>query len=359
MGLGPYGSGTGQVSLADARIKADEIRTILGNSGDPFSETEARIARKKPHTFAEAVKAFLLTREDKWKNPKHRAQWEMTLGEAYCKSLLKMDVATIKTDHVVDVLSPHWKLKNETASRLRGRIERVLDYARVAGWRDGENPARWTGHLEHLLAKPEVKLKRGHHAALPYDEVATFMDELGNLKGFGARALAFLVLTAARTGEVLKATWDEFDLEAAVWTVPAERMKAGREHRVPLSREALVIVKAMQKIRVSQFVFPGAKEGKPLSDMSMQKCLRTLAYDDRATVHGFRSAFRDWAGDRSNFQREVIEAALAHIVGDAAEQAYRRSDALEKRRRLMAAWSAYLAAPAKATGEVVPIRKAP
>jgi integrase len=359
MGLGPYGSGTGQVSLADARIKADEIRTILGRSGDPFSETEDRIARKKPRTFSEAVKAFLLTREEKWKNPKHRAQWEMTLGEAYCKSLLKMDVAAIKTDHVVGVLSPHWKTKNETASRLRGRIERVLDYARVAGWRDGENPARWTGHLEHLLAKPEVKLKRGHHAALPYDEVSAFMSALGGVKGFGARALEFLILTAARTGEVLKATWDEFDIEAAVWTVPAERMKSGREHRVPLSREALAIIKAMQKVSMSRFVFPGTKEGKPLSDMTMQKCLRTLAYDDRATVHGFRSAFRDWAGDRSNFQREVIEAALAHIVGDAAEQAYRRSDALEKRRRLMAAWSAYLAAPAKVAGEVVPIRKAP
>lgn len=353
MGLGPVGSGTGQVSLADARVKAEEIRTILGRGGDPFSETEERKAKKKPHTFEEAVKSFLQTLDGKWKNAKHRAQWEMTLGDAYCKTILKKKVSAIETDDIKAVLEPHWKEKNETASRLRGRIERVLDYARVSGWRDGENPARWKGHLEHLLAKPDTKLKRGHHAALPFIELPEFFGKLTGVTGYGARALEFLILTAARTGEVLKAEWPEIDLESAVWTVPKERMKSGREHRVPLSKPAVAILKQMQAASLNKFVFPGMKADKPLSDMTMQKVLRTLEYDNRATVHGFRSAFRDWAGDRTNFQREVIEAALAHIVGDKAEQAYRRSDALEKRRLLMDAWSSF--ATVKHDGKVIAI----
>ncbi|CZT34631.1 tyrosine-type recombinase/integrase [Rhizobium sp. 9140] len=353
MGLGPVGSGTGQVSLADARVKAEEIRTILGRGGDPFSETEERKAKKKPHTFEEAVKAFLQTLDGKWKNAKHRAQWEMTLGDAYCKTILKKKVSAIETDDIKAVLEPHWKDKNETASRLRGRIERVLDYARVSGWRDGENPARWKGHLEHLLAKPDTKLKRGHHAALPFIELPEFFGKLTGVTGYGARALEFLILTAARTGEVLKAEWTEIDIESAVWTVPKERMKSGREHRVPLSKAAIVILEKMQAASLNKYVFPGMKADMPLSDMTMQKVLRTLEYDDRATVHGFRSAFRDWAGDRTNFQREVIEAALAHIVGDKAEQAYRRSDALEKRRLLMDAWSSF--ATVKHDGKVIAI----
>ncbi|MCV9997666.1 tyrosine-type recombinase/integrase [Pararhizobium sp. YC-54] len=342
MGLGAFGSGTGQVSLADARVKAEEIRTILGRSGDPFAETEERKAKKQAHTFQQAVTAFLKSLEGKWKNEKHRAQWEMTLGEAYSKRLLKMNVAAITTDDVVAVLEPHWKEKNETASRLRGRIERVLDYARVAGWRSGENPAKWKGHLEHLLAKPDEKMKRGNHAAIDFAEMPAFMIELGTLGGISARALEFLILTAARTSEVLLATWDEIDLTNAVWTVPAERMKAGREHRVPLTKQAMQILTAMQSTRLNDFVFPGMKKDSPLSNMSMQKCLRALEKDQVATVHGFRSAFRDWAGDRTTFQREVMEAALAHSVGDKAEQAYRRSDALEKRRKLMDAWANYI-----------------
>ncbi|WP_413709156.1 tyrosine-type recombinase/integrase [Rhizobium sp. Rhizsp82] len=342
MGFGAVGSGTGRVSLADARVKAEEARSILGRGGDPFLEMEERKARKKPHTFEEAVAALLKSLDGKWKNPKHEAQWKMTLGAAYCKRLLKKNVAAIDTDDIVAVLQPHWKEKNETASRLRGRLERVLDYARVAGWREGENPARWKGHIEHLLAKPEEKLKRGHHAALPYIEMPDFMKATAGVTGFGARALEFLILTAARTGEVLKATWAEIDLDAAVWTVPKERMKAGREHRVPLCPRAIEILKAMLKVRISDYIFPGLKEKSPLSDMTLQKVLRTLEYADRATVHGFRSAFRDWAGDRTNFPREVIEAALAHIIGDEAERAYRRSDALEKRRRLMDAWANFL-----------------
>lgn len=342
MGLGPFGSGTGQVSLADARVKAEEIRTILGRSGDPFAETEERKAKKQSRTFQQAAEAFLKNLEGKWKNEKHRAQWEMTLGEAYCKHLLKINVAAISTDDIVAVLEPHWKEKNETASRLRGRIERILDYARVAGWRNGENPAKWKGHLEHLLTKPDEKMKRGNHAAMAFTEMPSFMTELGALGGISARALEFLILTAARTSEVLLATWDEVDLTNAVWTVPAERMKAGREHRVPLTKQAIQILTGMQSTRLNDFVFPGMKKDSPLSNMSMQKCLRVLEKDQVATVHGFRSAFRDWAGDRTTFQREVMEAALAHSVGDKAEQAYRRSDALEKRRKLMDAWSNYI-----------------
>ncbi|CUX15206.1 MULTISPECIES: integrase arm-type DNA-binding domain-containing protein [Agrobacterium] len=342
LGLGSFGSGTGQVSLAGARVKADEIREILGAGGDPFKETESRKTQKKPTTFEQAVAAFLATRADKWRNDKHRAQWSMTLGDAYCKRLLKMPVSSIDTDDVVAVVLPVWKEKNETASRLRGRIERVLDYSRVAGWREGENPARWKGHLEHLLPPVDEKLKRGHHAALPYIEMPTFCQELKSVGGFGARALEFLILTAARTGEVLGATWDEIDMDAGIWTVPALRMKAKREHRVPLSKQALAVLEGMKAVRMNDFVFPGTKENSGLSNMSMQKVLRTLDYADRATVHGFRSAFRDWAGDRSTFQREVIEAAMAHVVGDEAERAYRRSDAIEKRRRLMQAWSGFV-----------------
>lgn len=352
LGLGSFGSGTGQVSLAAARAKADEIREILGRGGDPFSETAERKAKKTPKTFEEAVADFLNARQDKWRNVKHRAQWAMTLGPAYCKTLLKRSVATIDTDDVVAVLSPVWKIKNETASRIRGRIERVLDFARVSGWREGENPARWKGHLEHLLAPVDDKLSRGHHAALPYAEIPEFFQALKGVNGFGAKALEFLLLTAARTGEVIGATWSEIDLEGGIWTVPAERMKSGREHRVPLSKQALEILEHMRSLRMSDYVFPGAKEGRGLSNMSLQKVLRTLGYADRATVHGFRSAFRDWAGDRSNFPREVLEAALAHVVGDKAEQAYRRSDAIEKRRKLMAAWANF--ATAKPVGNVVP-----
>jgi integrase len=262
-------------------------------------------------------------------------------------------VDTIITDDVLAVLKPIWQAKAETASRLRGRIEKVLDAAKAKGFRDGENPARWRGHLDHLLPKPS-KLERGHHAAMPYEDVAAFMGELRQREAMAARALEFCILTAARSGEVLGLRWSEVDLDKALWTVPAERMKAGRTHRVPLCDGAVVILKQLAETGTGEFVFAGHKPGMPLSNMAMEMMLRRMKIEN-ATVHGFRSSFRDWAGNVSSFPREVVETALAHVIGDKTEQAYRRSDALEKRRKLMEAWAAYCGP--KASSNLVQIRK--
>jgi integrase len=248
-------------------------------------------------------------------------------------------VDTIGTDDVLAILKPIWTTKAETASRVRGRIEKVLDAAKAKGFREGENPARWRGHLDHLLPKPS-KLARGHHAAMPYEIVAAFVGDLREREATAALALEFCILTAARSGEVLGARWPEFDLDKKIWTVPANRMKAGREHRVPLSARAVSILKQLEKIKTGEFVFPGQARNRPLSNMAMEMVLRRMKIEN-ATVHGFRSSFRDWAGNVSSFPREVTETALAHVIGDKAEQAYRRSDALDKRRKLMEAWAAY------------------
>ena len=241
------------------------------------------------------------------------------------------------------VLQPIWQEKNETASRLRGRIERVLDAAKAKGLRTGENPARWRGHLDTLLPKRQ-KLQRGHHPAMPYTEVPAFVAELRTREAMAARALEFAILTAARSGEVLGAMWGEVDLKAEVWTVPAMRMKAGREHRVPLTAPAIAILRALEALRPEDddkgaYIFPGQRKGRPLSGMAMEMLLRRQKLE--ITVHGFRSSFRDWAAEETGFPREIAEAALAHVVGDATERAYRRGDALEKRRELMTAWAAH------------------
>ena len=253
-------------------------------------------------------------------NEKHRQQWVMTLNE-YAAPLRNRPVNEIETDDVLCVLRPLWRKRPETAARLRGRIEHVLDAARAKGFRHGPNPALWRGHLDKLFPR-QSKLKRGHHAAMPYDKVTRFIGEVRKRDAMGALAIEFTVLTAARTGEVLGATWDEIDLKSAVWTVPARRMKTGRIHRVPLSGRANAILKKLAKVRRGEFVFPGRKRGRPLSNMSMEMILRRMKVED-ATMHGFRSSFRDWVGNETNFPREVAEAALAHVVGDAAEQAYR------------------------------------
>lgn len=338
MGLGPFGSGTGQVSLAAARSKADEIREILGRGGDPFKEMAERKARAQRKTFGECADAFFENQKASFRNEKHRDQWKMTLGDAYCAKIRSLPVDAVTTEDVVGVLEPHWLDKHETASRLRGRIERVLDYARVEGLRDGENPARWKGHLEHRLPKPEQRRKRGHHAAMPFKDVPAFMKLVRATTGIGARALEFTILTAARTGETMGATWGEIDFDAKVWTVPPVRMKAGREHRVPLPEDAMAVLQDLYAKRQGEFVFPGRSGKKPISNMTMGKVLTTLKADDY-TVHGFRSSFRDWAGEHTEFPREIAEAALAHVVGDEVERAYRRGDALEKRRKLMTAWA--------------------
>jgi integrase len=265
----------------------------------------------------------------------------MTLRE-YAAPLRRLPVDRISTDDVLSVLKPLWNDKPETASRLRGRIERVLDAAKAQGLRTGENPARWRGHLDQLLPKRQ-RLTRGHHAAMSYAELPAFMRGLQAQPATAAAALEFAILTAARSGEVLGARWSEFDAERAIWTVPANRMKAGREHRVPLSRRALGIIKRLYEDRDDDFVFPGQKVGKPLSPMALEMVLRRMKIDD-ATVHGFRSAFRDWAAERTHFPNEVCEAALAHVIENNAEAAYRRGDLFDKRRKLMEAWAEYCAA---------------
>jgi integrase len=260
-------------------------------------------------------------------------------------------VDTIATDDVLAVLKPIWTTKAETASRVRGRIEKVLDAAKAKGFREGENPARWRGHLDHLLPGPS-KLTRGHHAAMPYEDVAGFVAELREREATAALALEFCILTAARSGEVLGARWSEIDRDKKIWTVPATRMKAGREHRVPLPGRALAVVGQLAEAKQGDFVFPGQRRDKPLSNKAMDRVLRRVGTD--VTVHGFRSSFRDWAGNETGYPRELIETALAHVIGDRAEQAYRRSDALERRRDLMTAWESYCTADP--TPKVVPFR---
>lgn len=340
MGLGSYPA----VGLAKAREVATEYRAVVAAGGDPIAVRDALADQQDDSedgkTFADVVDDFLDSVEGGWRNEKHRAQWRMTLGDAYCKSIRTTAVGDIATNDVLDILRPIWTTKNETASRLRGRIERVIDYATVRGWYDKPNPARWKGHLKNALPARQ-KLARGHHAAMPYEDVPAFVERLRAAEAMAARGLEFLILTAARSGEVLGARWDEFDLEGGIWTVPAHRMKAGKEHRVPLSSRALEIVKALHEARINDYVFPGQAKDRPLSNMSFHMLMRRMKVDE-FTPHGFRSAFRDWAGDATDYPRELAEAALAHHVGNVVERAYRRGDALEKRKKLMQDWADYV-----------------
>jgi integrase len=288
-------------------------------------------------TFGLCADRFIEAMRPSWRNGKHRAQWEMTLRE-YAAALRRLPVDKITTDDVLSVLKPLWNEKPETASRLRGRIERVLDAAKAQGLRSGENPARWRGHLDQLLPKRQ-RLTRGHHAAMSYTDVPAFMEDLRAWQSTAARALEFAILTAGRSGEVLGVRWQEIDHDRAAWTVPANRMKAGREHRVPLSRPALKVLNAMREVG-GEFVFSGQKPGNPLSVMALEMVLRRMKIEG-VTVHGFRSAFRDWAAERTNFPNEVCEAALAHVIENKAEAAYRRGDLFDKRRKLMEAWAMY------------------
>lgn len=331
MGLGPYPP----ITLASARRRADEARLARLDGRDPIAEKR----RMHGAEFSDAVKAFLASKSGAWSNAKHRGQWEMTLGPTYCASLLPMQVAAISTDDVLRTLKPIWQTKPETASRLRGRIERVLDYATVKGWREGENPARWRGHLDAILP-PAKKLSRGHHAAMAYKDIPEFLEALRAHDAISARALEFAILTAARSGEVLGATWTEIDLQAHTWIIPAERMKGRVKHVVPLSEAAVSVLEQVREASVGAYVFPGHRHGSGLSNGAFPALFKRMKVSG-ITAHGFRSAFRDWAGDETSFPREVAEAALAHKVGNAVEQAYRRSSALEKRRSLMEAWASF------------------
>ncbi|MDE4909924.1 integrase arm-type DNA-binding domain-containing protein [Methylobacterium sp. 092160098-2] len=342
MGLGSASA----ISLARARELAAAARTLIAEGIDPI---EARIAAAAPPpppapvTFAEVAETYMADRERTWRNATHRTQWRQTL-EVQAASLWSMPVADIGTDDVLTVLRPMWHEKAETARRIRGRIERVLDAARVGGHRSGENPARWRGHLDVLLPRSR-KLTRGHHKAMPYAEVPSFYAAVSaGRTSFSSLALRFTILTAARSGETRGLIWGEVDMAAALWTVPAERMKAGRLHRVPLSAPALAILASVRPDGAgpSDLVFP-SRAGTPLSDMALAMFLRG-ADPNGFTVHGFRSSFRDWVTEETDFPGELAEVALAHLVGDETERAYRRGDALEKRRHLMDAWAAFVAA---------------
>jgi integrase len=327
------------VSLAEARDRAHEARKLLETGENPIAvKRRAALTSAGIPTFGAIADELLAAKRSEWRNEKHQAQWLSSLTEL-ARPLRNKRVDEIDTEAVLAVLKPIWQAKPETASRLRGRIEAVLDAAKARGYRSGENPAAWRGHLSHLLPK-RAKLTRGHHAAMAYQEIPAFLAKLQRSNTVAAMALEFAILTAARSGEVYRARWSEIDAVARVWVVPAARMKAAREHRVPLSKRALAIVEALAEAKTCDYVFPSPRGRRPLSHVAMAKVMDRLEVDG-PTVHGFRSAFRDWCGEATAFPREIAEAALAHVIGDKAEQAYRRGDALEKRRKLMDAWAAY------------------
>lgn len=343
IGLGPFP----EVGVAEAREKAREIHRQVRQGNAPLTPKRVQqhalqaseAANKK---FDWCVTEFINAKADEWKNAKHRQQWENTLKVYVSPHMGTMPVRDIDLPHVLLCLEPIWKTKNETASRLRGRIESVLDWAAVRKYRSGDNPARWKGHLDKVLPAPTKIQKVQHHRAVPIDEMPMFMTDLRGKMGTAARALEFTILTAGRSGEVRGARWSELDMEAKIWTVPAGRMKAGREHRVPLSETAARLIQALPRVKETDLVFPGMKD-KALSDMSLIAVMRRMEVD--AVPHGFRSTFRDWVGDRTTYPRDLAEMALAHVIENKTEEAYRRSDALERRREMMSTWARFLDAP--------------
>jgi integrase len=356
MGLGPLRL----IGLKEARRRAIEAGRLRLDGIDPVETRKAaRIAAKleaaRAITFKQCAEAYIKAHRAGWRNDKHAAQWSATL-EAYAYPTIGgLAVAAVDTGLVTKILQPIWTTKPETASRVRGRIESVLDYATTHGWRTGENPARWKGHLDNVLPARGKVAKVQHHAALPWREIGAFMAELAGQSGVSALALRFAILTAARTGEVIGARWSEIDLKEATWTVPEDRMKAGREHRVPLAEAALAVLREAARLRESGapdgFIFPGGKAGHGLSNMALLTLLRRMGRGD-ITAHGFRSCFRDWCGETGQ-PSDLAEVALAHVVGDKTVAAYARGDLLQRRRALMTAWSAWCARPAPAGDNVV------
>ncbi|MAY19445.1 MAG: integrase [Erythrobacteraceae bacterium] len=359
IGLGS--AGPGGLSLAAARDARDALRVKVKAGIDPLEEraqetaeafAKAQAAKVAQVTFRDVAKSYISANEDSWRNPKHRQQWRNTLETYVYPEIGDMPVGEIEATHVLRILEPIWKTKAETASRIRGRIETVLDSAKARGYREGDNPARWRGHLAQILPA-RTKLSRGHHKAMPYAEIPAFVRALHTREAIAALALEFAILTAARSGEVIGATWEEVDLEAALWTVPAERMKAAKEHRVPLSPRAVEILKSVKALG-SEYLFLGSRGGK-LSGMAMAMLMRRMKVD--YTVHGFRSGFRDWAAERTSYAHEVAEMALAHTIGNAVERAYRRGDMFEKRRRLMVDWGDFCSGKPLDAATVVSLRQ--
>jgi integrase len=354
MGLGSYP----EISLATARELAENFRKQVKQGIDPIENRRTeraaqRVAAAKNLTFDECAREYIKEHEVGWRNAKHRTQWASTLKRYASPAFGKLPASAVDTALVLKALKTIWNSKPETASRLRGRIEAVLDWANVHGYRCGENPARWKGNLKGAL--PNISSKRiiKHHAALPYSEVGSFMNALRGRDECAAYALQFTILTAARSAETLGATWGEIDFANKTWKIPASRMKAGRDQRVPLSTAALALLRRMETIRDRNFIFRGLKSEQPLSNMAMLKLLGRMGRDD-LTVHGFRSTFRDWAAECTNFPREVVEMALAHRLGDQTEAAYWRGDLFDKRRRLMTLWADHCTT--SSGSQVVPLR---
>ena len=344
MGLGGYPD----VTQAQAKERARAARDQIHAGADPIqsrreTRSAAAAANAKSKSFDQCVEAFMKAKSGEWRNAKHRAQWQSTLDTHASPVFGKVLVQDIELAQVLTVLEPIWPKTTETASRLRGRIETILDWATARGYRSGENPARWRGHLDQLLARPR-KIKRvKHHPAVQSKDVGRFMTELRKVEGTSARALEFAVLTAARSGEVRGARWGEVDLRAKLWVVPLERMKAKKEHRVPLSEQAIKLLKALPRIEGTDLIFPGRDSKQPLSDMSLTACMRRMGFKDTGgrmcVPHGCRSTFRDWASERTNFPGDMAEMALAHTIDSAVEAAYRRGDLLAKRMAMMQAWA--------------------
>jgi integrase len=358
MGLGSART----IILADARAKSGECRRLLQAGLDPIEARKAQreaadLEAAKSITFAKAAEAYITAHRVGWSNAKHAAQWAATLDRYVIPVFGAMPVQQVDATLVMKALEPIWTNKVETASRVRGRIEAVLDWAAARGYRRGENPARWRGHLQNLLPRRSKVRRVEHHPALPYSEIGEFMASLRLQEGVAARALEFLILTATRTSETIGARWSEIDLSEAIWIVPPTRIKAGKEHRVPISSTARAVLNAMRPAAsgADAFVFPGGRRGRALSNMALSAVLKRMGRAD-LTVHGFRSSIRDWAAEQTNYPREVAEMALAHAVGDKVEAAYRRGDLFQKRRCMMDEWARFCGTARKG-GKVVPIRR--
>ncbi len=363
-GIGPA-AGPSTITLVRAREKARALYDIVRDGRDPLEERDAARARQAAEeakaatsaiTFGDVAGRYLRAHEASWKNPKHRQQWGNTLRDYVLPVIGDFPVASVDTGAVMQIVEPLWRSKPETAARVRGRIEAILDYAKAREWRHGENPARWRGHLDHLLPARSKVARVEHHPALPWRDIGSFMAALRQQGGVAARALEFGILTAVRSGEVRGATWREIDRRDGLWMVPGARMKAGRDHRIPLSKAAMALLDQMAELRTDDapdaFVFPGGNRGRPLSDVSVAKAVRA-ASKIGITVHGFRSTFRDWCAEATNYPRELAEKALAHTLSDKVEAAYQRGDMFEKRRLLMEDWSEFCSRPPPAPGEAI------
>ncbi len=359
IGLGT--AGPDGISLSEARHARDALRLKVKAGIDPLKERQrdaaealaaAQAAQVAGITFKVVAETYIGANEGNWRNDKHRQQWKNTLATYVYPVIGELAVADVGTAHVLQILEPIWKAKAETASRVRGRIETILDAAKARGYRDGENPARWRGHIAQILPV-RSRLTRGHHKAMPYDAIPAFVGALQNREAVAALALEFAILTAARTGEVIGAKWDEVDLDKAIWNIPASRMKAGKEHRSPLSPRAVEILKSTQGLG-KEWLFPAIKGGS-MSGMAMSMLLRRMKVD--VTVHGFRSGFRDWAAECTGYAHEVAEMALAHTIENKVERAYRRGDLFDKRRRLMDDWASYCGSGGILDAIVTPLRK--